>query len=123
MTLRTNEAVPQVLQTIDVPRRIRVLVPLHEQAVRTPQVAVVAHASVGRVVASQSMVFGEQSGYTGITLSLGAMRPSPLWTFADGAATTGDAHRHRARESGPGRHRGRRDRERGGRTAHRPGEA
>ena len=51
VTLRTNEAVPEVLQKIDVPRRMRVLVPIHEQAVRKPQVAVSAHATVGRVVA------------------------------------------------------------------------
>ncbi len=87
VTVRANDSVPQVLQTIDVPRRVRVLVPLHEQAVRKPQVGVAVHASVGRVVASQSMVFGEQSGFTGITLSLGATRPSSEWTFAYGAST------------------------------------
>ena len=50
VTLRTNAAVPEQLQPIDVPRRMRVLVPIHEQTVRTPQVAVAVHATVGRVV-------------------------------------------------------------------------
>jgi hypothetical protein len=88
VTLRTNEAVPEVLQKIDVPRRMRVLVPVHERAVRKPQVAVSAHATVGRVVASQSMVFGTESGFTGLTLSLGAVKPAPSWTLAYGASTT-----------------------------------
>ena len=35
------------------------------------------------------MVFGEQTGYTGITLSKGATAPAPTWTFADGVATAG----------------------------------
>jgi hypothetical protein len=87
VTLRTNEAVPEVLQKIDVPRRMRVLVPIHDRAVRKPQVAVSAHATVGRVVASQSMVFGTASGYTGLTLSLGAVKPAPSWTLAYGAST------------------------------------
>ena len=77
-----------MLQKVDVPRRMRVLVPIHERAVRKPQVAVSAHATVGRVVASQSMVFGTESGYTGLTLSLGAVKPAPSWTLAYGASTT-----------------------------------
>ena len=63
--------------------------PIHEQTVRTPQVAVSVHATVGRVVAQQSMIFGASSGYTGLTSSLGAVAPAPVWTFADGSATPG----------------------------------
>ena len=89
VTLRTNEAVPDVLQKIDVPRRTRVLVPIHDRAVRKPRVAVAAHATVGQVVAAQTMVFGRQSGFTGITMSLGAVKTSPTWSFGYGAATRG----------------------------------
>jgi hypothetical protein len=90
VTLRTTDtAVPDQLAPIDVPRRTRVLVPIHERAVRTPQVAVQVHATVGRVVAEQTMIFGEASGYTGLTRSLGAVAPAAVWTFADGSAATG----------------------------------
>jgi hypothetical protein len=89
VTLRTNEAVPEVLETIDVPRRMRVVVPIHERTVRKPQVSVEVHATSGRVVATQAMVFGEAAGYTGVTLSLGAMAPAPAWTFAEGVAAAG----------------------------------
>jgi hypothetical protein len=89
VTLRTNAAVPEQLAPIDVPRRMRVLVPIHEETVRTAQVAVAVHATVGRVVAEQSMIFGPSSGYTGLTSSLGAVAPAPVWTFADGSATPG----------------------------------
>jgi hypothetical protein len=84
--LRENEAVPDLLETIDVPRRMRVVVPIHEHAVRRPQVAVEARATSGHVIASQSMIFGAQSGYSGITLSTGAPAPASTWTFADGGA-------------------------------------
>jgi hypothetical protein len=89
--LRENEAVPDLLETIDVPRRMRVIVPIHEHAVRKPQVAVETRATSGRVIASQSMIFGEQSGFSGITLSGGAPAPASSWTFADGAALA-DTH-------------------------------
>ena len=35
------------------------------------------------------MIFGPSSGYTGLTSSLGAVAPAPVWTFADGSATPG----------------------------------
>jgi hypothetical protein len=89
VTLRTNAAVPDELAPIDVPRRTRVLVPVHDETVRTPQVAVQVHATVGQVVVEQSMIFGADSGYTGITRSHGVVAPEPVWTFADGWATPG----------------------------------
>ena len=65
VTLRTNAAVPEQLAPIDVPRRMRVLVPIHEQTVRTAEVAVAVRATVGRVVAEQSMIFGPGFGIHG----------------------------------------------------------
>ena len=35
------------------------------------------------------MVFGTESGLHGLTCSLGAVKPAPSWTLADGAATPG----------------------------------
>jgi hypothetical protein len=92
ITLRLADRVIELGEAIDVPRRTRVLVPLHESSVgeaREPRVAVAVHATAGRVVAEQSMIFGEESGATGITLSLGALAPAPSWTFADGETTDG----------------------------------
>jgi len=85
VTLRTNEAVPETLESIDVPRQMRVLVPIHKHAVREPRVGVAVHATIGRVVASSSMIFSEQSGYTGVTLSLGATQTRSTWSFAYGS--------------------------------------
>ena len=91
---------------------MRVLVPIHEQTVRTRAGRGIAvRATVGRVVAEQSMIFGPDSGYTGLTSSLGAVAPAPVWTFADGAATPGTRTVIAVVNPGVRRHRGRRDRE------------
>jgi hypothetical protein len=89
VSLRTNEAVPDALPPIDVPRRTRVLVPIHGERVRQPQVAVEVNATVGAVVAEQYLVFGESSGVTGLTRSVGAVAPADVWTLSDGIAQSG----------------------------------
>ena len=88
ISLRTDERLdqPEALQSLDVPRRSRVLVPIHDHAVRRPRVAVGVQATVGQVVAEQSMMFAPESGFSGLTRSLGALEPSTSWTFAEGAA-------------------------------------
>ena len=112
VTLRTNAAVPEQLAA---DRRT----PPHARARPHPRTDG-AHrrrsrsrcdATVGRVVAEQSMIFGPDSGYTGLTSSLGAVAPAPVWTFADGAATPGTRTVDRGGEPGRRRHRGRRDRD------------
>lgn len=77
------------LDSLDIPRRSRVEVRVHERAVRTEQVAVDVNATVGRVVVEQTLVFGGDSTFTGTTRSLGALEPSERWTFADGTTTAG----------------------------------
>src|SRR5262245_50244461 len=89
--LRTDERLdePEALQSLDVPRRSRVLVPVHDHAVRRPRVAVEVQATVGQVVAEQSLMFAAESGFSGLTRSLGALAPAERWTFAEGASIAG----------------------------------
>lgn len=84
-----GELESESVDSLDVPRRARVLVPVHERAVRTDVVAVDVHASVGRVVAEQTLVFGADSTFTGVTRSLGVLAPASSWTFADGTTSAG----------------------------------
>ena len=89
VTLRTNEAVPEVLQKIDVPRRMRVLVPIHERAVRKPQVAVIRARDSSAGSSPRSRWCSAPNPVTpGSRLSLGAVKPAPSWTLAYGGSTT-----------------------------------
>ncbi len=72
------------LQGLDVPGRTRVVVPIHDQAVRRKRVSVEVHAVLGRVVASQTLQFAAASGTPGVAATLGALAPSGRWWFADG---------------------------------------
>jgi len=91
VTLRTDTGLQQLsgLQGIDVPGRSRVVIAMHDQAVRQPRVAVQVHASVGRVVASQTLQFAAASGPTGMTSTLGALAPASQWWFSDGQVLAG----------------------------------
>lgn len=91
VALRTDERLdaPEALQSLDVPRRSRVLVPVHDYAVRRPRVAVEVRASTGLIVAEQMMLFLPESGLSGMTRSLGALEPAESWTFAAGTSITG----------------------------------
>jgi hypothetical protein len=80
----------EALSAIDVPRRTRVVVPIHERAVRKQRVAVRVEATVGRVVAEQTIVFGEGSGGAGHARSSGSVAPAAATTFAT-ATTVGGA--------------------------------
>jgi hypothetical protein len=72
------------LQGIDVPGRARVVIPIGKHAVRQPRVAVEVHASVGQVVAAQTLDFGSDSGTRGVATSFGALAPASRWWFPDG---------------------------------------
>jgi len=77
------------LTSLDVPRRSRVTVPIHEYAVRLDQVGVGVRAGIGRVVVEQSVVFGPDAPPVGVTRSLGVLAPSGSWTLATATSTTG----------------------------------
>ena len=88
VTLRTDSGLLLLpaLQGIDVPGRSRVVIPIHNHAVRQARVAVEVHASVGQVVAAQTLRFGSDSGRLGVATAFGALAPSSHWWFADGQA-------------------------------------
>jgi Family of unknown function (DUF5719) len=91
VTLRTDSGLQQLpsLQGIDVPGRSRVVIALDRQAVRQARVAVEVHATVGRVVAAQTLQFGPASGSLGVASALGALAPSDQWWFGDGKVLPG----------------------------------
>lgn len=88
VTLRTDSGLLLLpaLQGIDVPGRSRVVIPIHDQAVRQARVAVEVHATVGQVVAAQTIDFGSESGRPGVATALGALGASSRWSFVDGQA-------------------------------------
>jgi hypothetical protein len=91
VTLRTDAGLQQLpsLTGLDVPARSRVVVPVHENAVREARVAVQVHASVGRVVASQTLQFTSVAGTPGVATSIGALAPASGWWFTNGVTGAG----------------------------------
>lgn len=91
VTLRTDSGLQLLpsLSGIDVPGRSRVVIPIHDEAVRRDRVSVEVHATVGRVVASQTLRFGAASGPPGVTTSIGAVTRASSWWFAGGDARAG----------------------------------
>ena len=91
VTLRTDTGVQLLpsLSGLDVPRRSRVVIPIHNEAVRRSRVSVEVHASVGRVVASQTLRFGAESGPPGVATSIGAIAPASTWWFTAGDTRPG----------------------------------
>ncbi len=89
--LRTSDGVhePQQLQELDVPRRSRVVVPVHTLVVREDRVSIEVDADLGRVVAEQTLVFTTDAGQPGIAMTLGAPAASDHWLFAGGNTVTG----------------------------------
>jgi hypothetical protein len=86
VTLRTSNGVlrPGDLQSLDVIRRSRSVIAIHNYAVRVGRVAVAVDAQVGTVVASQMLVYTTDAGTPGVALSIGAPAPATDWTFAGG---------------------------------------
>jgi hypothetical protein len=73
---------PTDLQSLVVPRRSRVTVPLSNFVRRQARIAGRAHVRTGRVVAEQSLEFtSENETRRGLTLSLGANAPALSWTL------------------------------------------
>jgi hypothetical protein len=73
---------PADLQSIVVPRRSRVTVPVGNFVRRQAQVALHVHVQTGRIVAERSLTFtAENETRRGLTLSLGATSPASVWTL------------------------------------------
>ncbi len=91
--LRTDVGLKELenLQGIDVAGRSRVVVPIHEQAVRQPRVAIEVQAVVGQVVAAQTLEYSAAAGTPGVATTLGALAQAPRWWFTDGDAREGAA--------------------------------
>ncbi len=84
VTLRTSTGVlrPDALQGLDVARRSRTVVAVHEIAVRQDRVAVALSAEVGSIVATQVLVYTTAAGTPGVAMALGAPTVATDWNFA-----------------------------------------
>ncbi|HMC69785.1 MAG TPA: DUF5719 family protein, partial [Mycobacteriales bacterium] len=80
---------PQALQGLVVPRRTKVVVPVHESVQRQTIVATQVRTRIGRVVAEQSQQFDGTGGRAGITLALGAPGEAVDWVLPAGLLVTG----------------------------------
>ncbi|MDP9333811.1 MAG: DUF5719 family protein [Actinomycetota bacterium] len=91
VTLRTSSGVhrPGALQSLDIARRSREVVAIHDISVREDRVAVAIDAEVGSVVAAQTLVYTTAAGTPGVALSLGSPTAAADWTFAGGVAEPG----------------------------------
>jgi hypothetical protein len=89
--LRTSEGLrqPEALQGVDVARRSRAIIPIHDYAVRQPLVAVEVRARIGHVVATNTVVYTDVSGPAGVAVSSGANEAAGEWWFADGMTSDG----------------------------------
>ena len=87
VSLRTDSGLQLLpsLQGIDVPARSRVVIPIHDRAVRQERVAVEVHAIVGQVVAAQTIDFGADPGRAASRRRSARSRPRA----AGGSATGG----------------------------------
>lgn len=84
---------PTDLQSLVVPRRSRVTVPLANFVRRQAQVGARVHVRTGRVVAEQSLEFtAENETRRGFTLSLGANAPALSWTLPGGVSEDDASH-------------------------------
>ena len=89
------------LQGVDVPGRSRVEIAIGEQAVRQERVAVSVHAELGRVVASQTVQFGQVSGPPGVASTVGALGTAERWWFTDGRVVADATERVAIANLGP----------------------
>jgi len=84
---------PADLQSIAVPRRSRITVPVGNFVRRQAQVALHAHVRTGRIVAERSLTFtAENETRRGLTLSLGAPRPESSWSLPGVVPEDGALH-------------------------------
>jgi hypothetical protein len=88
VTLRTSTGVrkPEELQAMDVARRSRTVVAVHDYAVRQERVAVEVDAEIGSVVASQVSVFTTDAGNPGVAQTVGSPAAASEWIVPGGLA-------------------------------------
>ena len=85
---------PPDLQSVIVPRRSRVTVPVGNFVRRQAQVALRVRVVTGRIVAERSLTFTpENETRQGLTLSLGATSPASSWSLP-GVVAPGDGAAH-----------------------------
>jgi hypothetical protein len=91
ITLRTDSGLQELpsLAGVDVPGRSRIIIAIHDEAVRRERVSVQVHAAVGRVVASQTIRYSSVAGAPGVATSIGAVKPASSWWFTDGDTRAG----------------------------------
>ncbi len=91
VTFLTSQGVeaPGSAQAVEVPRRSRITLPLHQIVPDHDSLAFHVHARTGRVVAEQSLTFDGTNGVTGIAPSLGATGTASLWRIPTGDAEAG----------------------------------
>jgi hypothetical protein len=84
---------PADLQSLVVPRRSRVTVPVANFVRRQAQIGAEVNVRTGRVVAEQSLAFtSENETRRGVTLSLGTPAPARSWSLPGVASEEGSAH-------------------------------
>jgi hypothetical protein len=91
VTLRTDSGTQLLpsLSGLDVAGRSRVIVAIHNEAVRRDRVSVQVHAELGRIVAAQTLRYGAATGPPGVATSIGAVKPATDWWFAGGDTRAG----------------------------------
>jgi len=91
VTFRTSTGVhrPDSLQGLDVARRTREVVAVHDLAVRLDRVSVSVDAEIGSVVAAQALSYTADAGTPGVAFELGASAAASEWTFAGGTNRPG----------------------------------
>jgi hypothetical protein len=88
VTLRTSSGTlrPDALQALDIARRSREVVAIHDVAVRQDRVAVEVDTEVGAVVAAQALVYTDAAPPTEVAFSLGIPATATDWEFSGGIA-------------------------------------
>jgi hypothetical protein len=91
VTMRTSTGVrkPDELQSMDVARRSRTVIAVHDYAVRQDRVAVEVDAEVGSIVAAQISVFTSDAGSPGVAQAIGSPAPASEWILPGGLARAG----------------------------------
>lgn len=82
---------PGETESMVVPRRSRISVPVHELISRQERVATFVHVSSGRVIAESTLLFDGTDTRSGIAVSLGATGRANHWRVVNGEAQASSA--------------------------------